>query len=73
MAQFAWFPETSTGQDVTSIQEAVGHCVDSAVAISGDRPSYLCKSDGNWDRLSGGCQCNVGYWPEGTDHCIGKF
>lgn len=56
---------------MTSIQEAAGHCVDNASPPSGVQPKYVCKADGSWDLLSGGCQCNPGYRADGQ-RCVGK-
>lgn len=63
VVNFAWFPETSTGREVASIERAKGHCIDNAIPIPGAPPESICKADGSWDILGGGCQCNAGYMP----------
>lgn len=56
---FAHFPATSTGREVTLIEQATGKCVDHAEEI--DTPTYLCKGDGKWYLPTGGCKCKPGY------------
>ncbi|CAL8148179.1 unnamed protein product [Orchesella dallaii] len=58
-ASFAFFPATPTGRELTSIEQAEGKCVDNAMELS--PPRHLCKGDGKWYLLSGGCQCKPGY------------
>lgn len=60
---FAHFNETPTGKEVTLIEQQTGLCVDNAESPDGT-PSYLCKGDGKWSILSGGCKCKVGYEPD---------
>ncbi|KAI1309446.1 Ephrin type-A receptor 4 [Halotydeus destructor] len=60
---FALFPETPTGKELTAIVPAEGQCVANAVQI--DQPRLLCKGDGNWTLPSGGCKCMAGYEPVG--------
>ncbi len=68
---FATFPDTMTGQDVSSIVQQNGVCVNHA-AIERP-PSYLCKADGTWYFLSGGCKCMPGYERDSGDtNCSGK-
>ncbi|KHJ41523.1 hypothetical protein D918_08375, partial [Trichuris suis] len=68
LANFAWFEETPAGPELASIQETVGHCVENASYLSSTPPKYICKADGTWDLLSGGCQCNAGF-EEKNDYC----
>uniref|UniRef100_T1IPM1 Uncharacterized protein n=1 Tax=Strigamia maritima TaxID=126957 RepID=T1IPM1_STRMM len=56
---FAYFPETPTGREVTSIEQAKGQCVTNAAQA--ETPKFLCKGDGSWYLLSGGCKCMAGY------------
>ncbi|XP_021955227.1 ephrin type-B receptor 2 isoform X1 [Folsomia candida] len=74
-ASFAFFPGQPTGRDLTSIEQAEGKCVANSVEISPPRhyqttpakgPSIyaMCKGDGKWYLLSGGCQCKPGYEPD---------
>nr|CAD7424942.1 unnamed protein product [Timema monikensis] len=56
---FAKFPTTPTGREVTFIEPATGTCVDNA--DKGDTPTYLCKGDGKWYLPTGGCKCKAGY------------
>uniref|UniRef100_A0A1B0CFJ7 Uncharacterized protein n=1 Tax=Lutzomyia longipalpis TaxID=7200 RepID=A0A1B0CFJ7_LUTLO len=59
---FAHFNETPTGREVTIIEQQTGICVANAEAA--EPPTYLCKGDGKWTILSGGCRCKVGYEPD---------
>lgn len=56
---FAHFNETPTGREVTIIEQTTGYCVENAEAA--EPPTYLCKGDGKWTILTGGCKCKVGY------------
>ena len=58
-ASFAVFPATPTGRELTSIEQSNGVCV--ANAVEETPPKYLCKGDGNWYLLGGGCLCKPGY------------
>ncbi|RWS16488.1 ephrin type-B receptor 1-B-like protein [Dinothrombium tinctorium] len=60
---FAYFPETPTGKELTAIVPAEGSCVANAVEV--EKPRLLCKGDGNWTLPSGGCKCMPGYEPVG--------
>jgi ephrin-B len=60
---FATYPETPTGKELTTIVSADGQCVPNAQQV--DRPRLLCKGDGNWTLPSGGCKCMAGYEPIG--------
>lgn len=66
---FAHFPETPTGKELTAIIYADGECVPNAVAV--EKPRLLCKGDGNWTLPSGGCECMAGYEPFGQT-CQGR-
>lgn len=59
---FAHFNETPTGREVTIIEQQTGVCVDNAEAA--EPPTYLCKGDGKWTILTGGCRCKVGFEPD---------
>lgn len=59
---FAHFPATPTGREVTIIEQASGTCVDHAEVV--DTPMYLCKGDGKWTLATGGCKCKPGYEPD---------
>lgn len=59
--KLAVFANTTTGPHLTSIVQREGNCVDHAVVDQ--LPSYLCKGDGNWYFLTGGCKCMPGYEP----------
>lgn len=67
---FAEFGNTPTGPDPSSIQQEEGVCV--AHSAIERPPSYLCKADGSWYFLSGGCKCMPGYEPVGDQSCSGK-
>ncbi|KAL3270488.1 hypothetical protein HHI36_021030 [Cryptolaemus montrouzieri] len=60
---FAKFPATPTGKEVTVIEQAVGTCVTNAEVV-GANPLYLCKGDGKWTLPSGGCKCKAGFQPD---------
>ncbi|XP_048511439.1 ephrin type-A receptor 4 isoform X14 [Athalia rosae] len=73
---FAHFPATPTGREVSQIEQAVGTCVANAVKI--DQPTFLCKGDGKWYLPTGGCHCKPGYQADvekqQCSECpIGKF
>ncbi|XP_046673447.1 ephrin type-B receptor 1-B isoform X1 [Homalodisca vitripennis] len=59
---FAHFPMTPTGREVTLIEQTTGTCVDNAEVI--DTPTYLCKGDGKWSLPTGGCKCKAGFEPD---------
>lgn len=69
---FANFNETPTGREITIIEKQNGTCV--ANAESSETPTYLCKGDGKWTILTGGCRCKVGYEPDYANKtCNGKY
>ncbi|XP_055618124.1 ephrin type-B receptor 2 isoform X3 [Toxorhynchites rutilus septentrionalis] len=73
---FAHFNETPTGREITIIEQQTGVCVENAEAY--ETPTYLCKGDGKWTILSGGCRCKVGYEPDHEKQTcnvcpVGKF
>lgn len=59
---FAHFNETPTGREITIIEKQTGVCVQNAETT--DLPTYLCKGDGKWTILTGGCKCKVGFEPD---------
>ena len=69
---FAHFPTTPTGREVTFIEQATGQCVENAEEV--DTPTYLCKGDGKWYLPTGGCKCKAGYEADPEKQtCNGKF
>ncbi|XP_046623821.1 eph receptor tyrosine kinase isoform X10 [Neodiprion pinetum] len=73
---FAHFPATPTGREVSQIEQSVGTCVANAVKI--DQPTFLCKGDGKWYLSAGACHCKPGYQADvekqQCSECpIGKF
>ena len=71
---YARFPDTVAGPEVTSIVQQTGSCVENAAMES--KPTYLCKADGTWYLNSGGCKCMAGFQPDrakGDTACIGEF
>ncbi|XP_017033637.1 ephrin type-B receptor 1-B isoform X4 [Drosophila kikkawai] len=58
---FAHFNETPTGREITIIEKQNGTCVKNAEPY--EPPTYLCKGDGKWTILTGGCRCKVGFEP----------
>ena len=70
VVNYAIFPNTTTGPDLTSIVQKDGVCVDHAVEEQ--MPSYLCKGDGNWYFPTGRCKCMSGYEPDSMlSYCTG--
>src|SRR5690606_777606 len=67
---FAFYPETPTGKELTTIVETDGVCVANSQQV--EIPRLLCKGDGNWTLPSGGCKCVPGYEPVGQS-CQGKL
>lgn len=59
---FAVFPATPTGREVTIIEQAQGTCVENAEVV--EPPLYLCKGDGKWTLAQGGCACRAGFQPD---------
>lgn len=69
---FAHFNETPTGREITLIEQQTGVCVENAEAS--EPPKYLCKGDGKWTILTGGCKCKVGYEPDHEKQtCSGRL
>ncbi|XP_056640262.1 ephrin type-B receptor 1-B isoform X5 [Diorhabda sublineata] len=60
---FARFPSTPTGKEITLIEQATGTCVSNAEIVGGT-PTYLCKGDGKWTLPTGGCKCKAGFQPD---------
>lgn len=60
---FAQFPNTTTGAELTAIVQVDGRCVENA--IMDQKPSYLCKADGSWYYSTGRCLCLSGFEPDG--------
>ncbi|CAG9831321.1 unnamed protein product [Diabrotica balteata] len=60
---FARFPSTPTGKEITLIEQATGTCVSNAEVV-GATPTYLCKGDGKWTLPTGGCKCKAGFQPD---------
>ncbi|KAH8376029.1 hypothetical protein KR093_005601, partial [Drosophila rubida] len=66
---FAHFNETPTGREITIIEKQNGTCVENSEPY--ESPTYLCKGDGKWTILTGGCRCKVGFEPnEINNTCI---
>lgn len=69
---FASFPETPAGKDASTIRKVRGECVENASPLGRDlSPTYLCRSDGEWDLVDGQCACEPGFEPR-ADSCVGK-
>ncbi|XP_043192230.1 ephrin type-B receptor 1-B-like isoform X3 [Amphibalanus amphitrite] len=60
-AGFAQFPATPTGREETMIKTARGSCVANAVRQHDSVPKYICKGNGEWELLDGGCLCKPGF------------
>ncbi|KAL7726690.1 hypothetical protein ACLKA6_012769 [Drosophila palustris] len=63
---FAHFNETPTGREITIIEKQNGTCVENSEPY--EPPTYLCKGDGKWTILTGGCRCKVGYEPNDVNN-----
>uniref|UniRef100_A0A915JEQ1 Uncharacterized protein n=1 Tax=Romanomermis culicivorax TaxID=13658 RepID=A0A915JEQ1_ROMCU len=79
ISHFARFPSTAVGPNLTSVVKVKGQCVAHSTsdifrtpsyALTDNRPQQICKADGQWDLLSGACQCLPGYRSEGQSACI---
>lgn len=73
---FAFYPETATGSEISSIEKIPGRCVKNAVPVS--EPHNLCKGDGTWNFNAGHCACMAGYESdEGAQECrqcpVGRY
>ncbi|XP_066144115.1 ephrin type-A receptor 4-A isoform X2 [Euwallacea fornicatus] len=64
---FAKFPATPTGKEITVIEKAQGTCVTNAEVVG--TPTYFCKGDGKWTLPSGECKCKAGFQPDLEQHC----
>uniref|UniRef100_A0A3Q2XUL4 receptor protein-tyrosine kinase n=1 Tax=Hippocampus comes TaxID=109280 RepID=A0A3Q2XUL4_HIPCM len=65
---FAYFPETLTGAESTSLVIARGSCIPNAEEV--DVPIKLyCNGDGEWMVPIGSCSCKAGYEPDGDNLC----
>ncbi|CAL8306317.1 unnamed protein product [Lota lota] len=65
---FAFFPETLTGAESTSLVIARGSCIASAEEV--DVPIKLyCNGDGEWMVPIGSCSCKAGYEPDKANVC----
>uniref|UniRef100_A0A3B4GES4 receptor protein-tyrosine kinase n=1 Tax=Pundamilia nyererei TaxID=303518 RepID=A0A3B4GES4_9CICH len=68
---FAFFPETLTGAESTSLVIARGSCIPNAEEV--DVPIKLyCNGDGEWMVPIGSCSCKAGYEPDNGNVCRGK-
>ncbi|XP_034472849.1 ephrin type-B receptor 1-B isoform X2 [Drosophila innubila] len=63
---FAHFNETPTGREITIIEKQNGTCVENSEPY--ETPTYLCKGDGKWTILTGGCRCKVGFEPNDVNN-----
>ena len=70
---FAFFPETPTGETDYSLVDRKGRCIDNAVQV--ENPTHLCRSDGTWyAEPKGQCDCKPGF--EGNlakTECTSKY
>uniref|UniRef100_A0A3B4UNT6 receptor protein-tyrosine kinase n=1 Tax=Seriola dumerili TaxID=41447 RepID=A0A3B4UNT6_SERDU len=65
---FAYFPETLTGAESTSLVIARGSCIPNAEEV--DVPIKLyCNGDGEWMVPIGSCSCKAGYEPDNGNVC----
>uniref|UniRef100_A0A3Q1J811 receptor protein-tyrosine kinase n=1 Tax=Anabas testudineus TaxID=64144 RepID=A0A3Q1J811_ANATE len=65
---FAFFPETLTGAESTSLVIARGNCIPNAEEV--DVPIKLyCNGDGEWMVPIGSCSCKAGYEPDNGNVC----
>ncbi|KAF3835403.1 hypothetical protein F7725_027961 [Dissostichus mawsoni] len=67
---FAFFPETLTGAESTSLVIARGSCIPNAEEV--DVPIKLyCNGDGEWMVPIGSCSCKAGFEPDNGNVCRG--
>ncbi|KAJ3599273.1 hypothetical protein NHX12_033236, partial [Muraenolepis orangiensis] len=65
---FAFFPETVTGAESTSLVIARGSCIANGEEV--DVPIKLyCNGDGEWMVPIGSCSCKAGYQPDNANVC----
>uniref|UniRef100_A0A8C6Q876 receptor protein-tyrosine kinase n=1 Tax=Nothobranchius furzeri TaxID=105023 RepID=A0A8C6Q876_NOTFU len=65
---FAFFPETLTGAESTSLVIARGSCIPNAEEV--DVPIKLyCNGDGEWMVPIGSCSCKAGFEPDNGNVC----
>jgi len=70
---FTTFPTTPTGSHVASVVTATGTCVANSNSDVAQQ-SALCKADGSWFMVGGGCVCDAGYQPTSDNKsCSGIF
>ncbi|KAK5638965.1 hypothetical protein RI129_013260 [Pyrocoelia pectoralis] len=60
---FAKFPATPTGKEITVLEQANGTCMNNSEVVHSP-PTYQCKGDGKWTIPSGGCKCKAGFQPD---------
>ncbi|XP_028442510.1 ephrin type-B receptor 1 isoform X3 [Perca flavescens] len=69
---FAFFPETLTGAESTSLVIARGSCIPNAEEV--DVPIKLyCNGDGEWMVPIGSCSCKAGYEPDNGNVCRARL
>jgi len=68
----ATFDKTTTGPDLTSLEESKGQCVANAVLKDyNNHPSLYCDGRGEWTMAQGFCFCYAGFQPDSTlTRCI---
>ena len=72
VSNYTKLPNTPTGQELTSIVQVDGECVPNAVEQG--TPKFLCKGNGRWYPLSGGCTCKPGFTANRINQtCEGKY
>nr|UZQ18783.1 Eph receptor tyrosine kinase [Doryteuthis pealeii] len=65
---YAFFMETPTGDRPSSLVQKQGECVPNAAEET--KPTYLCRSDGTWDIVFGGCKCLQGHQGIDGKECV---
>ena len=67
------FPKRPAPNSSLSVIHIKGTCVDKSVALASDDDNFMtCYSNGT-TQTSGGCQCEAGYYMNGTNQCLGKL
>jgi hypothetical protein len=73
VSALASYPQTAAGPDEASIVQVPGTCAEQSEPHANNLPTNLCKADGSWYAISGGCACHEGYELEGPARCSGDL
>ena len=69
--QLLTFPEQPAPSSNKSVIRVQGRCIDNSVAVSSAKDNVMmCYANGT-SKISGGCQCQAGYYMNGNHQCLG--